>query len=212
MTNDQSDSSDTSIVVFDFDGTITTRDTFALFLRYYAGNTKWAFNIFTLIPVFAAYGLRIIDRNAVKRSVIRRFFSNQPVEKLNQRATQFAKDVIPGLIRPAAQSALNVFKKAPESLYICSASISPYLNVWAADQGITHVLATDLEVKDKLYTGNIQGWNIWGPGKIRRIQAEFAPKKVQIREAFGDSRGDKELLHAADVSHWKPFRVCEMHD
>ena len=28
------------ITVFDFDGTITTKDTFALFLRYYAGTPK----------------------------------------------------------------------------------------------------------------------------------------------------------------------------
>ena len=29
------------ITVFDFDGTITTKDTFALFLRYYAGTVSY---------------------------------------------------------------------------------------------------------------------------------------------------------------------------
>jgi len=40
------------IVVFDFDGTITTRDTFALFLRYYAGSPLWLINITRLLPTF----------------------------------------------------------------------------------------------------------------------------------------------------------------
>ena len=30
-----------------------------------------------------------------------------------------------------------------------------------------------------------------------------------IAEAFGDSRGDREMLHAAEVSHWRPFRLNE---
>ena len=58
------------ITVFDFDGTITTKDTFALFLRYYAGTLQWAAKILSLLPIFSAYGLKIIDRNAVKAHVI----------------------------------------------------------------------------------------------------------------------------------------------
>ena len=195
------------IVVFDFDGTITTRDTFALFLRYYAGTPKWILNILILLPIFAAYGLRVIDRNKVKEFVIRRFFKNANVEYLDKKAERFAKDIIPGLIRPAAQDALDARKTDIESLYICSASIAPYLRVWGKEQNIRHILATELAQKDGRYTGEIDGWNIWGEGKTRRIDAEFAPNPVVIKEAFGDSRGDQEMLHAADVSHFKPFRL-----
>lgn len=200
------------IIVFDFDGTITTKDTFALFLRYYAGTARWAFNIIKLLPTFIAYGLKLIDRNAVKDNVIKTFFTNASVKELDTCASEFARAVIPGLIREDAIKALNAHKVAVESLYICSASISPYLDVWAKDNGIRHVLATDLEQSDGRYTGRIKGWNVWGPGKIRRIAAEFTPKPFNIREAYGDSRGDAEMLHAADVSHWKPFRVSEMYD
>lgn len=200
------------IVVFDFDGTITTKDTFALFLRYYAGTTAWAFNIILLLPIFAAYGLKIIDRNAVKAHVVRRFFKNATVEDLNARAETFAKNVIPPLIRPLAQKRLDARKKGPESLYICSASISPYLRAWGKDQNIHNILATELEQQDGVYTGEIEGWNIWGEGKTRRIYAEFPQESVIIKEAYGDSRGDQELLHAADVSYWQPFRLCEQDD
>ncbi len=195
------------IIVFDFDGTITTKDTFALFLRYYAGIFGWVIKIITLLPVFIAYILRIIDRNEVKKHVIRRFFGNQPVERVTSKAESFARDVIPGLIRPQAQKALDERKKTPESLYICSASITPYLEAWGKTQNIHNILATELEHDGTVCTGRIKGWNIWGEGKVRRILAEFAPDTVKIKEAFGDSRGDQEMLHAAEVSHWRPFRL-----
>ncbi len=195
------------IVVFDFDGTITTKDTFALFLRYYAGTTKWFAKILILLPVFIAYGVKLIDRNQVKAHVIRRFFKGHSVATVNDRAKEFARDVIPGLIRPAAQVELDRHKLDIESLYICSASILPYLRAWGNDNGIKQILATELEVDGDTYTGEIKGWNIWGDGKVRRIEAEFAPDPVTIAEAFGDSRGDQELLHAARVSHYKPFRL-----
>ena len=49
------------IIVFDFDGTITTKDTFRLFLFYHSGLIKWVINMVTLFPSFLLYLLKIID-------------------------------------------------------------------------------------------------------------------------------------------------------
>ena len=195
------------IVVFDFDGTITTDDTYRLFLRYYAGNLRWAYKILLLLPIFIGYGLKVVDRNKAKIYVTRRFFKNAPVSELQAKAAQFAQDVIPKLIRPQAQARLDEKKINPESLYICSASIAPYLRAWGESQGIKNILATELEISGDRYTGEIKGWNIWGEGKMRRILAEFAPHPVRIIEAYGDSRGDREMLHAAEASYFRPFRL-----
>ncbi len=200
-------STDHEIIVFDFDGTITTKDTFALFLRYYAGTLGWILRIFSLLPTFLAYGLRLIDRNRVKDRVISRFFKGKQISEIENRAAKFAQEVIPGLIRPGAQEALNELSDSRESLYICSASITPYLKSWGEGQNIHNILATELEVENGICTGRIKGWNVWGPGKVRRILAEFSPRSVKISHAYGDSRGDKEMLHAAEVSHWQPFRL-----
>lgn len=196
-----------SIVVYDFDGTITTKDTFALFLRYWAGTPQWALKILTLLPTFLAYGIRIIDRNEVKARVIRAFFKDAQIEHVKSRAEKFARTIIPALIRPEAMQSLQNDTKNGETVYICSASITPYLDIWAEDNGIKNVLATELEANTSAYTGSIKGWNLWGAGKTRRIEAEFHPKPVKIARAYGDSRGDFELLHTAEVSYWRPFRV-----
>ena len=195
------------LYVFDFDGTITTKDTFALFLRYFAGTGRWLLNLTLLLPVFIGYILKLTSRDDVKAHVIRRFFKNVSKNKLEQKAEQFAQNVIPELIRPEALKRLKQRKNGPYTLYICSASIGPYLRHWGKKHGIDNILATELESRHEVCTGEISGWNIWGPGKTRRIFAEFEGRQVLIKEAYGDSRGDLELLNAAEASYWRPFRV-----
>jgi len=221
MTQSMPDTSiqpDREIYVFDFDGTITTRDTFALFLRYYAGPIVWLYNIIRLLPIFASYKLGRIDRHAVKQAVVYRFFAGKPSADVEAKATQFAQEIIPRLIRPKAQLRLESLLAdpicGPESLYICSASIGPYLRAWASSCGIQthHVMATELEIVNERITGGLQGYNVWGKNKVRRIFDQFAPHSVKIIEAYGDTRGDQEMLHAAEASFFRPFRVTPISD
>ncbi len=195
------------MIAFDFDGTITTTDTLALFFRYWAGTPRWVFNILKLSPVLIGYVIRIVPRDTVKAHLVRTFFKNADADELNRRAAQFAREVIPGLIRPAALKALSEKNKPPYTLYIVSASISNYLDVWAKDNGIERVIATDLEVKDGKLTGELLGPNCWGPGKMAKISAEMAESPYVLTEAYGDTRGDREMLHAAQVSYYKPFHL-----
>ncbi len=195
------------IVAFDFDGTITTKDTFALFLRYWAGTPRWAFNILKLLPIFIAYSLKIISRDHVKVHVCRVFFKGADSKRLDEKAAQFAKDVIPNLIRPAALERFLERNSAPYTLYIVSASIEPYLKVWGKCHGVDNILSTKLKVVNGRLTGELDGINCWGAGKTTKIAAEMAETPYEIAEAYGDSRGDLEMLHAAEASFWQPFRL-----
>lgn len=195
------------LIAFDFDGTITTKDTFALFLRYYAGTTRWALNLIMLLPGFIAYGLRIIDRNAVKKQVVSRFFGGESQAGVKARAERFAREVIPGLVRPDALAEVKAKLARGEAVALVSASINDYLDVWAQDNGILKVIATRLAANGDVLTGALDGPNCWGEGKLASIAAEMSPKNYVIAEAYGDSEGDKPMLVAAKVTFWQPFRV-----
>jgi len=195
------------IYAFDFDGTITTKDTLALFLRYYQGPVIWGAKIISLLPHFALYGLKVIDRTEVKRRVMRRFFKGHSAAKVQARADSFAADVIPALVRPLAQKRLDELKAQNAALYIVSASIEHYLHPWAKSQNINTVFATQLETANGRLTGELKGRNVWGKGKTARIRAEMGQMPYEIVEAYGDSEGDKPLLYAAKASFWRPFRL-----
>lgn len=193
------------LIAFDFDGTITTKDTFKLFLKYDAGALRYTLNILKLLPIFASYKLRLCSRHDVKAAVIRTFFTGRDAAALQAKADQFAREVIPGLIRPSAMAALVSRNHAPYTLYICSASISPYLKTWAKDNGIENVLAVELEINNGQTTGGIEGYNVWGDNKVRRIADEMGGRPYELLEAYGDTQGDKAMLAAAKASFWRPF-------
>jgi phosphoserine phosphatase len=68
------------------------------------------------------------------------------------------------------------------------------------------ISGTKIEVKNAVVTGQFIGNNCYGPEKVRRIQELFPDRKQYKLIAFGDSKGDRELLAYADESHYKPFR------
>ena len=90
---------------------------------------------------------------------------------------------------------------------IVSASISPYLDSWGQAHGVRHIVATNLAKMNGRLTGELDGPNCWGPGKLTKIQAYMGQTPYIIEESYGDTRGDREMLHAARVSHFKPFRL-----
>ena len=68
------------------------------------------------------------------------------------------------------------------------------------------VLGTQIEVEDGKLTGRFKSNNCYGAEKVRRIQEAISDRSLYEIEAFGDSRGDKEMLAFADQGHYKPFR------
>lgn len=200
-------SSPVQMIAFDFDGTITTTDTLKIFFRYNAGNLRWALTILKLMPVFIGYVLKILPRDTVKASLVRSFLTGADAAKFQAKADKFAKDVIPGLIRPNALKVLTKKSNGPDTVYIVSASLSAYIIPWARSHGINNVIATDVEIKNGHLTGLLDGANCWGPGKIIKIDAEMGNQPYILKEAYGDTRGDREMLHASEEFFFKPFHL-----
>ena len=87
-------------------------------------------------------------------------------------------------------------------LVIVSASLAVYLRPIAEHLRFDEVLATELEVgDDDRLTGAMQGANVRGPEKARRLDAWIArelPDTTSFVWAYGDSSGDNELWARAD--------------
>lgn len=195
------------MIAFDFDGTITTTDTLKIFFRYHAGNLRWTLTVLKLLPIFIGYLLKLVPRDTVKARLVKSFLTGADAAAFQAKADQFAKDVIPGLIRPNALKALIEKNNGPDTVYIVSASLSAYIVPWAKSHGINNVIATEVETASSKLTGNLDGVNCWGPGKIVKIDAEMGEQPYILKEAYGDTRGDREMLHAAEASYFKPFHL-----
>lgn len=194
------------LVLFDFDGTITTKDSLLEFLIFYNGIFKFLLGMFILSPIIASYLVKIIPNWKGKQMVLKYFLSEESESEFNRRCREFADQKLPRLIRPGAAEAIQQYLKEGAQVAVVSASAENWVGPWCEKMGIL-CIATQLEVKDGFITGNLCGANCYGPEKVKRIEKQFLLSEYDHIVAYGDSSGDREMFGIAHQYHYKPFRT-----
>ena len=193
------------IAFFDFDGTITTKDTLLEFAKYSKGKFRFYLGFLLTSPWMVAYKLKVISNQKAKEQFLRYFFRNCPLPEFMQLCEDFAKDVIPGLIRTKAPGEISRLKDAGAQVVIVSASPENWIRPWTDSMDV-QLLATRLITKNGKITGAIEGRNCHGQEKVRRIEAAFTLSNFDEIYAYGDTGGDRPMLGLAHRSFYKPFR------
>ena len=192
------------VAAFDFDGTLTRRDTMFPFLRHTLGTMAFVRNIFTLLPTLAGYALGKIRNDIAKERVFVRCLAGMSVDALQQKGEQFAANVLPGLLRPEAMRRLNWHRKLGHRCVVISASLEFYVRPWAINAGFDDAIATRLQTDEAgRVSGKLAGANCFGIEKVRRLQALLGERGGYTLFAYGDSRGDRELLSSADYAYYQ---------
>lgn len=193
------------LVLFDFDGTITTKDTFIEFLIFYNGMSKFIAGMAVMSPYLGLFALKLIPNWKAKQRVIRYFLGGESVDVLKQKCEEFSEKILPSLIRPGALQTINQYKSENSVVAVVSASAEDWVQPWCRKNNLL-CIATQLEVENGKVTGNLCGPNCYGPEKVNRIQKQFILKEFDEIVAYGDSSGDKEMFGIAHQYHYKPFR------
>jgi HAD superfamily hydrolase (TIGR01490 family) len=194
------------VAAFDFDGTLTRRDTMFPFLLHILGMTAFVRRVFALSPTLAGFGLGLIRNDIAKERVFVRCLAGMNMDVLRQKSGLFATNVVPGLLRPEAMQRLRWHKQQGHRCVVISASLELYVRPWAIRAGFDDVLATHLQIHEEGHsTGKLAGANCFGPEKVQRLQALLGDRDGYILYAYGDSRGDRELLSSADYAYYRQF-------
>ena len=194
-----------SYAFFDFDGTLSFHDSFHDFLVFCHGYSRVIWGGMMLGPWLVAYLLGIISNHRAKERVFRYFFSRMPLSVLQEKAELFARNHLPKIVRPEALARLQWHIDEGHHVFIVSASPEIYLIPWAENLGAS-TIATKIMTKMGVATGRFASLNCFGPEKVRRINEEVVLQKSDYLYAYGDSRGDREMLAMADEGYFKPFR------
>jgi phosphatidylglycerophosphatase C len=195
------------IVAFDFDGTLTVRDSFMAFLRWRAGPGRYARGLVKLAPSALAY-LFHRDRGRIKQAAVREFLRGVPRQRLEAEAREFAEQVSHKLLRPDAVEAWKRWRGEHARLVIVTASpdlvVAPFARELGADALLGTELAFDAEgrVTGDFATPNCRGWE-----KVVRLKAAFGPD-VEIKAAYGDTSGDHEMLAMAETAGYRVFKAA----
>jgi HAD superfamily hydrolase (TIGR01490 family) len=195
-----------SIAFFDFDGTITRRDTLFEIIRFQKGTAAMYTGLLLLSPVLVLFRLKLLSSHTTKQIVLRWFFKGAPVQEFRQQCDRFCRERLPALLRPGAIEAIKDHQARGHKVAVVTASAEDWVAPWCAGMGIS-CIATQLEVKDEHLTGNILGLNCNGDEKVCRIRAQYQLEQYKDIYAYGDSNGDKAMLAIAGTSTYKPFRT-----
>lgn len=197
------------IYCFDFDGTLTTSDTLLEFIKYAKGRGRFLMVFLMYSPLMVMMKLHLYPNWKAKQQIFAHLFAGMRIEKFDALCREFAEEN-QHLLRPKGITLLHEALVAGAQVFIVSASIDNWVRPFFDIRNLkgVQVLGTQIEVEDGKLTGNFKSNNCYGKEKVHRIAEalkSFERSEYEI-EAFGDSRGDKEMLAFADKGHFKPFR------
>ena len=190
------------IYAFDFDGTLTTKDTLLEFIRFAKGTLAFGLGFLRYTHLLVLMKLGVYPNWKAKQKVFAHFFKGMSIDDFDALCQEFAASS-KHLLRPKGIEATNKAQSEGSEVLIVSASIDNWVQPFFAN---VKVLGTQIEVVDGKLTGRFLTKNCYGQEKVNRILALYPNRQDYHLTAFGDSKGDKELLAWADESYFKPFR------
>ncbi len=194
-----------AIAFFDFDGTITRKDSMIEFIKYAVGSARYLLGIIRLFPMLASYKLKYISNHEAKEKFIRHYFSGFDREAFKRIADEYSISQLDRIVRASAYSKIQWHKEQGHQIVIVSASLECWLMKWCERHGLD-LIATQLEHDDGILTGKFSSRNCYGQEKVNRIQKKYTLADFQEIYAYGDSRGDREMLSIANHSYYRFFK------
>ncbi len=193
------------LALFDFDGTITTKDSLVEFIQYAAGKPTYYAGLLKLSPMLTAFTLKLIPNHIAKEKLITHFFKGWDANRFQILSEQYSLKQIDKITRPKAIEKIKWHQEQGHKVVMVSASMECWLSAWCDMQNI-ELISTQLEMRDNKLTGKFATKNCYGIEKANRVKKAYNLSDYNYIYAYGDSHGDKELLALADESFYKPFR------
>lgn len=196
------------VAAFDFDGTVSRRDTLMPFVARFAGVGRTAAGSFGAgWDGLVGRRLDIRDRDAVKEQMIRRLLAGRDSKDLDRAAGVYAARLIDRGLRPEMIEEIRRHVAAGHETVFVSASLANYLRPIARYFAMTDVIAVDLDVSNGVLSGSMAHPNVRAEEKAVRLRRwlgvpENGPLEGVELWAYGNSSGDHELLELADHAYW----------
>jgi phosphatidylglycerophosphatase C len=195
------------IAAFDFDGTLTQRDTFTVFLARGLGWPRFLGALLRCSPWLAGYALRLVPNDVAKGRLMQATLAGRSLTETDDWATRWLAQDFPGQLREAAMARLAWHKEAGHCCVMVSASPDLYLPRVADQLGFDALICTEMEVQGegdtRRLTGRMKTPNCHGEQKVLRLKAWMAERFGAAAlagvtlYAYGDTTGDKPMLRMA---------------
>lgn len=195
-----------TLVLTDFDGTLTRHDTFPLFLRFVLGK-RFVLLFPVLVWNVVCMKAGILSAQQAKERILAAAVRGWDRTHLQNCGRAFIETLLADtehVFRPGALEMIERHKKAGSRVMVVSASPEEWVSAFA-DKLCIECISTRLEYDEYGFTGKIAGKNCTGEEKVKRISEMIPDVSLYDVEAYGDSQGDLPMLGLANKAFYKPF-------
>ncbi|GHD67422.1 HAD-IB family hydrolase [Jeongeupia chitinilytica] len=194
-----------TVAAFDFDGTLTRRDTLLPFILNVIGIKGFAKALFLAFPSLLLYSVGALSNERAKEQLVKHALAGRCRASLRHRIARWLPSVAMNL---ATLEKLKWHQEAGHYCVLISASLNVYLEEFAQRLGFDALICTGLEEDEYgVLTGKFSTPNCWGAEKVRRLSKEIGILSNVELYAYGDSRGDAELLESAQYAWLKGEKI-----
>jgi HAD superfamily hydrolase (TIGR01490 family) len=191
-----------TLVLFDFDGTLTKGDTMLPFLWHCSSGIGFMRRIFEVMIQFV--GLFVAGKwqpGRAKEILIGRFFKGISAPQIRVWGRNFCEKRLPKLLEPVTIAEMKRHQDAGAQVWVVSASCNLWLETFCADNRLG-LLCTELGMQNEMCTGKFATPNCNGAEKVRRIKAAIDLTQFSKIVAYGNTSGDMPMLSLATEAWW----------
>lgn len=196
-----------NIALFDFDGTVTNKDTYTKFIFYSTSKVRLALGLLLVFPVIFLYKVGFLSAARTRPILTKVAFWKRDKEKVLAVAKEYARSYLPSVIRDNAMAQILWHKKQGDDIVVVSASLDVYLSFWCAAHDLT-LICSELESIDTKYTGNYVAGDCCGNNKVELINQTIDLCAYSTVFAYGDTEEDLAMLELADVKYYQWSEVA----
>lgn len=191
-----------NLALFDFDGTITSKDTFTPFIFHAVKPARLAVGKLALGPLVVAYKLGLVSASLMRRIVVRFGLRGRRSSEVQAAGEQYSRSRLAHVVRPKALERIRWHHARGDLVVIVSASLSVYLADWCREVGV-ELIGTELEEQQGLLTGHYRGGDCSGQEKARRVRKRYDLTRYETIYAYGDTPEDEAMLALANERYYR---------
>ena len=193
-----------NIAFFDFDGTLTRKDSFLPFMKSVSSKRKYYSGLVLIPLLYFQNTFNIISGKKLKEKVLTYFVGGLRPADIRKEVVRFTEKLIPELLTDRALNQLNSHRSKGDKIVIVSASMDIWLEHWCQNNDFD-LICSIAEINNGKYTGKLEGGNCKGEEKVKRINDSYDLTTFERIYAFGDSKHDLPMLALGTHSYynWK---------
>lgn len=186
-----------NLALFDFDGTLTTRDMLPAFVYFAVPPMRLRVGKLLLAPWVLGYKLGWVSGVSIRKKIALVGFRGMPEIDYLAAGERFAQEALAPVLRPEAMARVAWHKARGDTVVIVSGAYDVYLSHWCRTHDL-ELICSRLEVQDGVLTGSYDGAQCVREEKPRRVRERYALEEFETVYAYGDTPEDFALLEIAE--------------